>query len=285
MTACQFLLTEWHFEPSIITGCAALLAGYWLTHRGDLARAAWFVAGVAVIALALLSPLDPLADEYLFSAHMVQHMLLVLVAPPFLLLGITAADVRAILRVPALAASQRVFGNPIIAWTIGTATLCVWHIPALYDAALRAQWLHIFEHISFLGTGTIFWWPVIAPLRAQRLTAPAALLYLAAGALAGSVLGIVITFARPGTYTAYLNPPDTHGILALLRGAWGITPAFDQQLGGLLMWTAGAPVFLLAMLAVLARWYREPEPDEPAGNRLPGDHEPAAVAAHGVGAR
>ncbi|MGH7865362.1 MAG: cytochrome c oxidase assembly protein [Candidatus Binataceae bacterium] len=261
MTAREFLLTEWHFEPSIVAGCAALLVAYWLAHRRDLSRAAWFVAGVGVIALALLSPLDPLADEYLLSAHMVQHMLLVLVAPPLLLLGVTAADVDAMFGVHAIAAAQRMLGNPLVAWTVGAATLFIWHAPVLYDAALRAQWLHIFEHVSFLATGVIFWWPVVVRLPTPRLSAPGALLYLAAGALAGSVLGILITFARPGAYTAYLNPPDTRGMLALLRDEWGITPQFDQRLGGLLMWTAGAPVFLLAMLAVLARWYREPERD------------------------
>jgi putative membrane protein len=263
VTAREFLLTEWHFEPSIVAGCAALLAAYWLTHRGNLAGFAWFGAGVGAIALALLSPLDPLADEYLFSAHMAQHMLLVLIAPPLLLLGLTAADVRRMLRVRALAAIETVLGTPIVAWTIGTATLYIWHVPALYDAALREEWLHICEHISFLVTGAIFWWPVVAPLAPPRIDGLAALLYLAAGALAGSLLGIVLTFARPGIYTAYLEPQDTHGILALTRDSWGITPAVDQQLGGLLMWTAGAPVFLLAMLAVLVRWYRGPEHDHP----------------------
>jgi len=270
VTAWEFLLGEWHLEPSIIAGCAALLAAYWLTHRGNLASSAWFGAGVGAIALALLSPLDPLADEYLFSAHMVQHMLLVLIAPPLLLLGLTANDLRRILRVPVLAEIETGLGNPIVAWTIGTATLYIWHVPALYDAALRQEWLHIFEHVSFLVTGTIFWWPVVARLSPPRVDGLAALLYLAAGALAGSLLGIVLTFARPGIYTAYLEPPDTHGILALIQSTWGITSAVDQQLGGLLMWTAGAPVFLLAMLAVLARWYRGPEHDHSADPAIEG---------------
>src|SRR5215472_1566802 len=86
----DLILRAWDPDPSVLIGCAALLAAYWSAHRGDLARAGWFAAGVAVMLFALISPLDTLGDEYLFSAHMLQHLLLELAVPPLLLLGITS---------------------------------------------------------------------------------------------------------------------------------------------------------------------------------------------------
>ena len=96
--------------------------------------------------LALISPLDPLADEYLFSAHMLQHLILELVVPPMLLLGITPRFARAVIDRPALARLDRVLGNPLVAWMLGIATLAVWHLPRLFDAALGNEYIHIVEH-------------------------------------------------------------------------------------------------------------------------------------------
>src|SRR4029077_15926075 len=111
---------------------AVLLATYWSAHRNDLARARWFVAGVAVMLFALISPLDTLGDEYLFSAHMLQHLLLELAVPPLLLGGITPRFGRAGIDYRQLGEIERVLGNPLAAWTLGIATLVVWHLPWLF---------------------------------------------------------------------------------------------------------------------------------------------------------
>jgi cytochrome c oxidase assembly factor CtaG len=139
----------------------------------------------------------------------------------------------------------------------------VWHLPLLYNAALASDPVHIVEHGLFLATAFLFWWPVLGPAEARAaLPAWAAVLYLFLALAAGSVLGIILAFAPPGLYPIYLAPPDTHGLLALVRDRWGLTPADDQQLGGFLMWIPGGIAYSLAMLAVVARWFAEPDEDD-----------------------
>ncbi|MHB8384533.1 MAG: cytochrome c oxidase assembly protein [Candidatus Binataceae bacterium] len=253
------LLRAWDFDPSIVIGCAALLAAYAVAYRGDYSRAPWFVAGVATMFLALVSPLDALSDEYLFSAHMLQHLILILIVPPLLILGLSEKFVRSILAVPALARIERILAMPAVAWTLAMAVLWIWHWPALYDATLADENVHIFEHLCFLVTATIFWWPIFAPVASARMEPVHAIIYLATAAVSNSLLAILLTFANPGLYPAYLHPADSLGILPMLREGWGITPAVDQQLGGLLMWVPGGLIFLGAIMFVMARWYSEPE--------------------------
>jgi putative membrane protein len=253
------LIRAWDFDPSIAIGCTALLAAYALAHRGDYSRAPWFVAGVAAMFLALVSPIDALADEYLFSAHMLQHLILILIVPPLLLAGLSEKFAHAIIGVPALARIEKILARPAVAWTLAMAVLWIWHWPALYNATLANEDVHIFEHLCFLATATIFWWPIFAPDARLRMEPMRAIIYLATAMVANSVLAILLTFARPGLYPAYLHPADSLGILPMLRDGWGLTPAADQQLGGLLMWVPGGLFFLGAIFIVMARWYSEPE--------------------------
>jgi len=265
MTTQQLLLTAWDWQPTVLIGCAALLVGYWVEVRPVTARAALFVTAVVVMLLALMSPIDTLGDGYLFSAHMLQHLLLVLVVPPLLLLGIPPQVFERLLRWTPADKSERVLGRPLLAWSLGMGTLWVWHAPALYDLALRYQGVHVLQHLCFLVAATIFWWPVIAPLPERRqLPALGAVVYLIAGGLVSSLLGIIITLAPLGLYPAYLHPVDRLGILPLIRGQsqWNFSALADQQLGGALMWILSSPIYLLASAVALARWYGEPEPDE-----------------------
>ena len=248
------ILTAWDPDISVLTGCTALLVGYWVAHRGDYRCTGWFSAGVAVILLALISPLDTLGDQYLFSAHMGQHLLLELVAPPLLLLGISPRFARAVVEGP-LGRLERVLGNPLVAWPLGTGMLALWHIPVLYDAALNNEGIHIIEHLSFMTTATIFWWPVFAPLPEHRITPLSVQLYLMAGAIANSLLGIWLTFLPNALYSPYFHPHDTLHIDTLLRVQWGLEPIVDQQIGGLMMWVGGGFVFLAAMLASFLQWF------------------------------
>jgi cytochrome c oxidase assembly factor CtaG len=262
MTVWHVLWATWTWEPSVAIGCAALAGGYvGLAGRAAPRRTAWFLAGAAVLLLALDSPLDGLGDRYLFSAHMLQHMLLVLVVPPLLILGTPPEWARTALRVPVFRRAERVLRHPALAWTLGIGTMCAWHLPVLYEAALANGSVHVAQHLSFLVTSTMFWWPVCAPLPESRMPALGAVLYLLAAALASSGLGIVLTFAPPGLYPAYLHPADALGLLPTIRDVWGIQPSVDQQLGGLLMWVPGGLGYLCAILATLMRWYREADVD------------------------
>jgi len=266
MTTGQLLTSAWDFEPSILGGCAALLAAYAVLARpAATARGVLYACGVLVLLLALISPIDTLGDGYLFSAHMLQHLLLVLVVPPLLLLGIPAAAYRELLAWGPVRRAERALGHPLLAGFLGPGMLWIWHAPPLYDAALASQGVHILQHLTFLVTSTIFWWPVLAPAEASRRLHPlGSIIYLMTALVDNSVLGIIITFAPVGLYPAYLHPLDRLGALPLLRGGWGLSPATDQQLGGVLMWVIGGPVYLLAGLGILVRWFTAPDEPEPA---------------------
>ena len=230
-------MIAWDWEPSVVAGCAALTVGYLaIARKRGLQRAPYFLAGVLLLLLDLVSPLDTLADRYLFSAHVAQHFLLALVIPPLLLLGTPRFDLGALIKL------ERVLGQPPLSWLLGVGTMLAWHLPALFNAALESDALHIFQHLTFLATGTIFWWPILAPVDDRRLGAFPAVAYLFSACLSCSLLGAYLTFGPADLYPAY-------------SGYAGLSARADQQLGGLLMWIPGCFVYLTAILTVVRRWY------------------------------
>ena len=260
MTAIGRLMTAWDWEPSVVLGCAALAATYCFLARGRRsAKMLYFLAGVLLLLLDLVSPLDRLADEYLLSAHIVQHFLLALIIPALLLLGLHEEWVEAVLRRPLIRRLERRIGHAPISWALGVGTMLLWHVPMLFNAALHNDALHIFQHLSFLITGTIYWWPVLAPLGRPRLSVAGSISYLFTACITCSLLGAALTFGPVGIYPAYLHPRDSLGILPFVRDGWGLDPGSDQQLGGLLMWVPGCCVYLSGILWTLARWYGAPE--------------------------
>lgn len=262
MTTWQLLASTWSWYPSVLVGCAAALGAYLIAVRFRLTtKTLSFTIGILVLALALVSPLDALGDAYLFSAHMLQHLLLVLVVPPLLLLGMSAWMMRRILSWPPAHRTEQLLRRPSVAWTLAVVTLWLWHIPHLYNAALDSETTHAVEHATFLVTATILWWPILTPLEESRLAPLPALFYLFAAGAANAVLGIILTFTPPGLYPMYLHPFDPIGALPLIRDAWRISPEVDQQIGGLLMWVPGGLVYAAAAMGMLARWYRMPEAD------------------------
>jgi putative membrane protein len=234
-------MIPWDWEPSVVAGCAALAIGYVaLVRKRGWNRAPYFLAGVLLLLLDLVSPIDAMADQYLFSAHIVQHFLLALVIPPLLLLGTPIFELGRLNRL------ECVLGQPPVSWLLGVGTMLVWHIPALFNAALANDRLHVFQHLSFLVTGTIFWWPILGPLQKRHLPALGTVSYLFSACVSCSLLGAFLTFGPVGLYPAYLNSP-VH--------IWGLDPKSDQQLGGLLMWVPGCFVYLSAILSSVMRWY------------------------------
>jgi putative membrane protein len=259
MTTWQLFVSGWDWEPSVVVGCALLLLLYLAALRFRFqSRSLCFVAGVLSLLLALVSPIDTLADGYLFSAHMVQHILLILVVPPLLIMGIPKGLADRLLRYPLLKKAERLFTKPLLAWVLGVGSMWIWHWPPLYNTALSHEAIHIAEHMMFLVTATIFWWPVLSPVEESHLSPLAAVIYLFSACGAHTVLAILITFAPVGTYPAYLQPSDSLGILPLLRNQWGLTPGVDQQLGGLLMWVPVCLIYLGFIIATMIRWYSIP---------------------------
>ena len=259
MSAHDFLMSAWDWKPSVVLGCGLVMAGYaWSTRFRFSARAAAFAAGVLAILFALVSPLDKLADHYLFSVHMAKHILFVLIAPALLLMGLPAAPMEQAMRIRNVARAERFLRQPAVAWTAGVGAMIAWHIPALFNKALANEPLHIAEHLSLLACGTIFWWPILSPLPQSRMRPlPHAAAYLFTACLACTSLGIAITFARSLLYPAYAHPADVYAILPLIRENWGISPQMDQQIGGLLMWAPACLVYVTAIMAMFARWYAE----------------------------
>ncbi len=255
MTGWELFGSAWDWEPSVLAGCAALAIAYCAMVRRRMSRAGYFLGGLCVLLFALVSPIDRLGDEYLFSVHVVQHLLLGLIVPLLLLLGTPEWLARQALRRPLILGAERVLGRVAVAWPAGVGTMLAWHVPVWFNAALAREALHVFQHLTFLVGGTIFWWPVLGPLKERRLAPWAAIFYLFSSCTTCSLLGAAITFGPAGLYPAYLQPEDRLGILRLIRVGWGLDAKGDQQLGGMLMWVPGCLIYLSAILATVARWY------------------------------
>lgn len=256
------MTSNWDWEPWALILCALLILSYAAIIRFKLTNTAFsFIAGVLLLLLTLMSPIGILSHNYLFSAHMVQHIFLLLIVPLLLLIGIPSWLARRALNWSQFGNVIRVLKKPLVAWLSGVGAMWMWHIPLLYNAALGNQGLHIAQQLSLLLMGTIFWLPVFAPLDEWRLIPPFATLYLFSACISCTVLGILITFAGVGIYPLYLSPIDTHGILPFLRNELYLTPEVDQQIGGLIMWVPCCLIYLSASMITIARWYKTPETD------------------------
>jgi putative membrane protein len=245
MTTYKFLTTAWEWNPALLLLCALTLTGYFLAF-GLRGRPAYFIGALAIFLVALVSPLKALADGYLFSAHMVQHILLVLIVPALLLLSLP--------RSLSFPRSLRTFTHPLIGWVAGVGAMWLWHAPALCNAATTLKTVSVVQTTSLLLMGSVFWWQVLAPNDADRLSPLAGIAYLFTACIACSVLGIILTFAPVSICPAYQQPVDRLGILNAVRGQWGLTTEGDQQIGGLLMWVPMCLIYVTAILAQLVRW-------------------------------
>lgn len=262
------LWRAWSFEPAVIVGLALSAWLYWQgvralrrsagpgrgVRRGEIAA---FVTGWVTVALALLSPVHRLGSV-LFSAHMVQHELLMVAAAPLLILGrplvlflwaLPMTWRRALgmwTGAEPVRATWSTLTRPSIAWTIHAAAIWVWHVPALFQATLESEVVHSVQHLSFLGSALLFWWALLRA-REGRLGAPAAVVYLFTTAVHTSILGALLTFSSRTWYPLYHTT----------TGVWGLTPLEDQQLAGLLMWIPAGVAFAALGLVLFAAWLHE----------------------------
>lgn len=263
MTMTNFLLSAWRFDALLWLGFFGAVAAYAATVRRSWpGGTAFFAAGMLLLLFAVVSPLDALAGSYLFSAHMVQHLIVAQIAPPLLLLSLPAAWVENMLAHPLVACVERVLRRPVVAWAIGIGVLWVWHVPALHALTTADATARTLQNLLVLIAGLIFFWPVFAPVERARIRALPGVLYLASACLASAVLGMMFTFSSSLIYPGYINPADPYGILDFVRNVCGLTPELDQQIGGLLMWVLCCFLYVGAIVLVLARWYATPEPVE-----------------------
>jgi putative membrane protein len=264
------VLLAWSWEPWII---AALIASAVLYSRGilQLRRASgssgslpgWqitsFAVGWLTLVLALLSPLHKLGAA-LFSAHMTQHELLMLIAAPLLVMGhpliafVWALPQRWRPRLGRLVKSKWIsspwqgISAPLAVWLIHGSTLWMWHIPVLYQATLNTELVHALQHATFLITALLFWFTLIHG-RYGRMGYGVAVLYVFTTAVHTSILGALLTFAQNLWYPIY----ETR------TAPWGLSPIEDQQLGGVIMWIPAGVVFIVIGLALFAAWLGESE--------------------------
>lgn len=241
-------------------------------------QVAAFVAGSYVLVSALFSPLDALS-HLLFSAHMAQHMLLVLVAAPLLvysaplvplLWGLPARGRRALVRGWRRSSwAQRTFfalTAPASVWLLFALALWIWHLPTLYQAALHYPAVHILEHASLLAAAALFWWLILQPLGRRRLNYGAAVIFIFTTSVHSTVLSALLTFAPTPLYPVY-------GASVQL---WGITPLEDQRFAGLVMRLPMSLTFLLTAAALFLLWLRALEAKVQGGrSSLPPDVFPS----------
>ena len=262
------LAAAWTFDGAIALPLAAAAALYALGLNRLWTRAGagrsirhWqavaFCAGWLVLVLALVSPVHALG-EVLFSAHMVQHELMIAVAAPLLVLArplvplVWALPFEWRKRAGVIAHTQvvsrtwRVLTTPVAAWLLYAAALWAWHLPTLYQRTLSSELLHMLQHVTFLTTALLFWWALVHG-RERRLGYGSAVLYVFTTALHSGGLGALLTFARQPWYPAYDG----------LTAPWGLTPLEDQQLAGVIMWVPAGLVYVIAALVLIAAWLRE----------------------------
>jgi putative membrane protein len=219
-----------------------------------------FGGGMLVIVLALVSPIDGLGEDYLFSAHMVQHVMLGDIAPLLILLGLSRVILRPATR--RLTSIERRLGplaspaTGLIAWLV---LMYVWHIPALYDAAVRHPLVHLLEHVSFFAAGVALWWPLIQPVPMRRhLTGLQPVAYIGTAKAGLAALGIFLTWSTTAIYPYYEDTPRI----------WGLTPIEDQNVAGVIMMVEQSLTLALVLVVLFIRMLRQSEIEQLRRERL-----------------
>jgi putative membrane protein len=267
-----FSWTEWRVYSDFMVGWLLLFAAYFLL-IGPLRRrfpgsspvaprkVASFVFAMTIMFLALQGPLHELSDYFLFSAHMVQHLVLILVMPPFLLYGIPDWLLRPAVNVKAIGRVARLLTIPLVAFALNNVIFLAWHFPGPYDLMMRNHGIHVAMHLMIMVTGTIMWWPVMSPLpELPRIAPPLQMMYLFVLGIPMMVTAALITFSDAELYAWYVEAPRLFPLSAL----------DDQRLGGVIMWVPGGLTIWIAITVVYFRWtQREVREDEglPEGRR------------------
>jgi putative membrane protein len=234
---------------STVIGILALAGLYgWrarVHHAGTSGQRALFASGLVTLFFALNGPLHDLSDYFLFSAHMVQHLVLVFAVCPLLLAGTPGEILRPVLSWPGVGPVARWLTRPAIAYVLFNVVFAAWHLPPLYNLAMAEHPVHIVEHLMFLVTGVLMWWPLLSPLpELPRLPYPGQMLYCFLMSIPMSIVAVYVSLADHVLYPAYAAAPRI----------WALSPLEDQQLGGLIMWIPGAFFIIGVMTVVFFKW-------------------------------
>ncbi|MEO8910706.1 MAG: cytochrome c oxidase assembly protein [Gemmatimonadaceae bacterium] len=255
--------SQWSIHPSTVIGIAALGALYvWgakhLQRDPTFGQKVYFLAGLLLMFVTLNGPLHDLSDDYLFSAHMVQHLLLTLAVPPLLLAGVPGWMLRRLLAKGFIRPAARFFTRAPIAFVTFNLVIALWHLPPLYNAAMAHHSIHIFEHLTFMVAAVLMWWPLLSQLpELPRLAYPGQMLYSFLMSIPMSIIAVYIAMSDHVLYPAYAAAPR---VLPL-------SPLEDQLLGALIMWIPGGLIFVVIMTVVFFKWNARGE-DSTAGAQV-----------------
>lgn len=260
----DFWWTSWTFDPGIWIGIVVLHGGYLLTvgpFRNRFATSqpvtsrqlTYWTLGILTLIAALITPLALISDLYLFSAHMLQHILLTLVAPPLLLLGLPGWLFDPLKTRPSLLRFARSICNPFFAFAAFNVVFLAWHAPGLYNLALASPVVHVLEHVTIVATALLTWMPVASPTKLlPRLPLPLQVFYAFLQSIVGTGLGAILTLARDPIYLFY----------GQAERLWGIPVLEDQVWAGLIMWVGAAMIWLLVLTIIFFRWFGAKGPIE-----------------------
>lgn len=252
-------LTDWTPSAEVAQGMVFMTVLYFLAIGPMRSQVApdepyprtcvkWFLASLVVLYLAVGSPLDVLAERYLFSLHMIQHNLLMFTYPVFLLRGMPPWLLRPFLEFATVRWALRTFSNPVLAVGLFTFVFTAWHVPPLYELTLRDRTIHFFEHATIIGSALLFWWPLMSPLpEFPRLHPGKQMLYAVAMMIAQTPVFYFLTFVRQAHYPTYVNA------IRIVK----LTPFEDQQLGGIFMKLTAMIVAFSLFFSGFWAWYRK----------------------------
>lgn len=251
---------HWHNEPWLVGGLV-VVGWLWAILAGPLRvriaptepfprrQAFTFYLGLLFFYLAVGSPLDQIAERFLFSAHMLQHQLLVYPAAILFLLGLPPWMIDPVLGQPRLRGFVRFLTNPVVCGLVYSVVVSLWHAPWLYDWALRDKFVHILEHLMFFGAAVLYWWPLLSPSKvAPPVPHGVQLLYLIAVIIGMTPVFAYITFSQGVLYPTYEFAPRLFPNFSAIE---------DQLLAGVIMKLVGVAVSLTAFTIVFYRWYEE----------------------------
>lgn len=255
----QFSWTEWSIHPSTAIGLAVLAGLYLWRARGRSAkqrlsavRQVSFFSALLVVFASLNGPLHDLSDTYLFSAHMIQHLLLTMLFPPLIIAGVPGWMLRPLLANRAVRALAQKITRPIACFAIFNLVIVFWHLPMFYNAAMANHGIHIGEHLMFMSAAVLMWWPLLSQLpELPRLSYPGQMLYCFLMIMPMSIVAVYITMATQVLYPAYSAAPRITPL----------SPLDDQLLGGLIMWVPGGLIFMIIMTVIFFRWAARGEDD------------------------
>jgi cytochrome c oxidase assembly factor CtaG len=261
--------TFWSWDPIVLVGVLALAVVYGMgwrrgrasgaAHRPGAGRMTLFALGLAAILVALISPLDSLGDQ-LMVMHMIQHILLLDIAPILLILGLTKVLLRPVTRrVQAIERRAGFLAHPAFAVVLYAGLLWLWHIPSMYDRAQGNALVHVFEHACFFAAGSLYWWHVLSPIRSRnRLSGLGSVGYMTGSKLLVGLLGVALAFSPHVIYPFYAHKPHY----------WGLTPLEDQSLAGLAMALEQSIVMGTALVVLFVRMLGESEREAQRAERF-----------------